>query len=158
MLMNNLGKLMPRGGGDVIPLLQTKLSIGRRDSCDICLRFPNVSSFHCELTYKNGCWIIEDNGSKNGVKVNGDRITKKVLHPGDLVSIAKHDFTIEYTLAADKAALESIMDEVEGIIERPLLEKAGLAQPRRPGERPGTPGKLNLPPLHLEDFVDELDD
>ena len=155
--MKELGRLVPRGGGDVIPLVRPHMSVGRRDSCDICLRFPNVSSFHCELTYKNGCWVIEDNGSKNGVKVNGDRISKKVLHPNDLVSIAKHDFTIEYTLAAGKEAMDNMMDEVEGIIERPLLEKAGLAHPpRRPGQ-PNT-GKLNLPPLLLEEFTDELDD
>src|SRR5947207_6191971 len=88
--MSEFGRLIPRGGGDVIPLLHERLTIGRRDSCDICLRFPNVSSLHCELTFKNGCWVIQDNNSKNGVKVNGDKLTtKKVLHPGDLVSIAK---------------------------------------------------------------------
>lgn len=150
--MNDLGRLIPRGGGDVIPLLHPKLTIGRRDSCDICLRFPNVSSFHCDLTYKNGCWIIEDNGSKNGVKINGDRITKKVLHPGDLVSIAKHEFTIEYTLAAGKEAMENMLEEVEGIIEKPLLEKAGLLNPQR---SPNRPGKLNLPPLRLDDGADD---
>lgn len=156
--MNELGRLVPRGGGDVIPLVRTKMTVGRRDSCDICLRFPNVSSFHCEFTFKNGCWIIEDNGSKNGVKVNGDRISKKVLHPNDLVSIAKHDFTLEYTLTAGKETMENMLEELEGIIERPLLEKAGLAHPpRRPGQ-PGAAGKLNLPPLRLDDFHDELDD
>lgn len=155
--MPELGRLVPRGGGDVIPLRGERLTIGRRDSCDICLRFPNVSSVHCELTFKKGCWIIEDKASKNGVKVNGDRITKKVLHPGDHVSVAKHDFTIDYTLSASKETLEALMEDVEGIIQKPLLEKAGLARPARPGEaRPGRPGLLNLPPLTLDsDSFDE---
>ncbi len=141
----------------MIPLLHELLTIGRRDSCDICLRFPNVSSLHCELLFKNGCWVIQDNGSKNGVKVNGDRVTKKVLHPGDAVTIAKHEFTIEYNLSASKEALEDIMEEVEGIMERPLLEKAGLAHPPRAGQ-PRRVGGLNLPPLPIGDDYDEDDE
>jgi pSer/pThr/pTyr-binding forkhead associated (FHA) protein len=153
--MSEFGRLVPRGGGDVIPLLHERLTVGRRDSCDICLRFPNVSSLHCELTFQNGCWVIQDNNSKNGVKINGDKLTtKKVLHPGDLVSIAKHDFVIEYNLSASKEALDDIMEEVEGIIEKPLLEKAGLARPRSAPSRPPS-GKLNLPPLTLNDSFDD---
>lgn len=140
--MAELGRLVPRGGGDVIPLLHPKLTIGRRDSCDICLRFPNVSSFHCELTYRNGCWIVEDNASKNGVKVNGDRVLKKLLHPGDLIAIAKHEFVIDYTLTAGKEAMDEMMDEVEGIINKPLLEKAGLMHPP---EHPTPPAGIPRP-------------
>jgi pSer/pThr/pTyr-binding forkhead associated (FHA) protein len=154
--MSDFGRLVPRGGGDVIPLLHDRLTIGRRDSCDICLRFPNVSSLHCELIFKNGCWVIQDNNSKNGVKVNGDKLTtKKVLHPGDMVSIAKHEFVIDYNLSASKEALDDIMEEVEGIIEKPLLEKAGLAHPPRSSARPPSSPRLNLPPLTLNDAFDD---
>ena len=48
------GELVPPGGGDPVPLLQKKLLVGRRDSCDIALRFPNVSSRHCELELVSG--------------------------------------------------------------------------------------------------------
>lgn len=149
--MSELGRLVPRGGGDVIPLLHERLTIGRRDSCDICLKFPNVSSVHCELTFKNGCWIIQDHNSKNGVKVNGDRVEKKVILPGDAVSIAKHDFTIDYVLSASKDALDGVLEEVEGILQKPLLEKAGLVHPPQHPRRNSTGGRLNLPPLRLGD-------
>ena len=33
------GELIPLGGGDPIPLLKKQLLIGRRESCDIVLRF-----------------------------------------------------------------------------------------------------------------------
>lgn len=46
---STLGMLNPCGGGDPIPLLHEKLLVGRRSSCDISLKFPNVSSHHCEL-------------------------------------------------------------------------------------------------------------
>src|SRR5665213_1645115 len=68
------GELVPQGGGDPVPLLKTKLLVGRRDtSCDIALRFPNVSSRHCELELVGGYWLVRDLGSSNGTKVNGVR-------------------------------------------------------------------------------------
>ena len=47
-----LGELVPVGGGDPIPLIKEKLLVGRRESCDIVLRFANVSAHHCQLTFE----------------------------------------------------------------------------------------------------------
>ena len=62
------------------------LTVGRRESCDICLQFQNVSSRHCEFVYANGHWTVKDLGSSNGVKVNGgERLTPqtaRLLKPG----------------------------------------------------------------------------
>ncbi len=120
------GELVPVGGGDAIPLLREHLSVGRRDSCDICLRFPNVSGLHCELSFRDGYWYIRDLGSTNGVKVNGQRLQQKVLRPGDEVTIAKRKFTINYTIPVGHGALE----EMEEDISQSLLEKAGLEHPK----------------------------
>ena len=49
-----LGELVPVGGGDSIPLIRNVMSIGRRESCDICLQFPNISALHCELAFRDG--------------------------------------------------------------------------------------------------------
>jgi adenylate cyclase len=43
------GELQPAGGGDPIPLIREVLTIGRRESCDICLRYPNISGIHAQL-------------------------------------------------------------------------------------------------------------
>ena len=51
-----LGELLPVGGGDPIPLLKKSLLVGRRESCDIVLRFSNVSAHHCQLTLTGGYW------------------------------------------------------------------------------------------------------
>jgi pSer/pThr/pTyr-binding forkhead associated (FHA) protein len=120
------GKLVPVGGGDAIPLIRDQLTMGRRESCDICLRFPNVSGLHCELTFQDGYWAIRDTGSTNGVKVNGTRVQKKALHPGDVITIAKRSYTIEYNLVIGKQALAELMDETEDLMDMPLLQKAGL--------------------------------
>jgi FHA domain len=121
------GELIPAGGGDPIPLVRETLSIGRRESCDICLKFPNVSGVHAELTFREGYWYIRDLNSTNGVKVQGMRVQQKLLHPGDEIIIAKRRYTIQYTLQAGRRALEELEED---ILSQSLLERAGLE--RRP--------------------------
>lgn len=123
------GELIPVGGGDTIPLIRDRLTIGRRESCDICLRFPNVSSLHCSLMYREGYWEVYDLNSTNGVKVNGNRVQRCILKPGDELSIAKRRYVIEYHLAVGQRALEELMED--DVMAQPLLEKAGLVRPRR---------------------------
>jgi adenylate cyclase len=138
------GELIPDGGGDNIPLIRNKLTIGRRESCDICLRFPNISGLHCELTYQDGYWLVRDLGSTNGVKVNGVRVKQKALRDGDKIAVASREFTIQYKMRAGQHTLETIMDEEEeAIMQQSLLERAGLVRPREAGRprRPGTPAK-----------------
>ena len=65
------GALIPVGGGDNIPLIKDRITIGRRESCDVCLRFPNISGMHLELTFEDECWRARDLGSTNGIKING---------------------------------------------------------------------------------------
>lgn len=126
-----LGVLDPVGGGDPIPMLHPKLLVGRRSSCDISLRFPNVSSHHCELEKKNGYWVVRDLGSRNGVKVNGERVESKFLMPGDILSVARHRFEVNYTPDGDGE-----LPEEENPFARGLLEKAGLeTAPRRPKKK-----------------------
>ncbi len=136
MTQEPLGELIPMGGGDTIPLIRETLSVGRRESCDICLRLPNVSGLHCELSYHDGCWWIRDLGSTNGVKVNGTRVPKKILQPGDTITIAKRQWTIEYTPPAGKRVMEEMMEDDP--LNQSLLEKAGLVRPRRDRDRPST--------------------
>lgn len=127
-------ELVPVGGGDTIPLTHEVLTIGRRESCDICLRFPNVSGIHCQLLNREGYWYIRDLNSTNGVKVNGLRVQEKLLHPGDEIAIAKRRYMIHYELPADRRALEEVVEE--DIMSQPLLEKAGLERLRdRTGRR-----------------------
>lgn len=150
--MNNLGKLVPQGGGETIPLLRETITFGRRESCDVCLKFPNISGKHCEMSYIKGCWLIKDLNSKNGIKVNEDRVTKKVLQPGDVISIAKHNYVIQYEMKASRETLDELMED-ENDMKRSLLEKAGLAKPE-----PGRPGQKGGLPFVFGDFDDDDDD
>jgi adenylate cyclase len=123
------GELVPVGGGDNIPLIREKLTIGRRDSCDVRLPFPNISGLHAELRFENGYWYVRDLGSTNGVKVNGVRVQDKLLHPKDQVTIGKRDFVIRYDLPADAIGRLEEAEE-ENVMGQSLMEKAGLEKPR----------------------------
>jgi adenylate cyclase len=134
------GELLPIGGGDPIPLLKPTLTVGRRESADIVLRFPNVSGSHCELTLVDGYWTVTDLRSSNGIKVNGTRVTEQRLQPGDTISIAKHDYEIAYEPSRLGAAAPVEEKTVaESIFGRSLLESAGLEHRRSTGPTGATP-------------------
>ena len=139
MAAGAFGELVPVGGGDPIPLLGTSLIVGRRESADIVLRFPNVSGRHCELCVVDGYWVVKDLGSSNGTKVNGSRVSEQRLEPGDKLSIAKHDFEIAY----EPSRLGAVARPTEpaaptSLFGRSLLETAGLESRRIPETRAGT--------------------
>ncbi len=144
------GELVPVGGGDPVPLVRTRLVVGRREGCDILLEFGNVSSRHCELTLIDGYWQVNDLGSSNGTKVNGVKVKRSWVLPGEELGIAKHRFLVEYDPPAGSQPPPPL-DTAEDL-QMSLLEKAGLARPERrpqpapqsPKPRPGAAG--NPPP------------
>ncbi len=122
------GELVPAGGGDNIVLKQEKLLIGRRESCDIVLRFSNVSGQHARMTLEQGYWFLKDLGSRNGTKVNGFRISRKRLDPGAKISFAKHVYTMEYS-PEDLGAFgppPADDDQLEEVLKMGLLDRVGL--------------------------------
>ena len=136
------GELIPLGGGDAIPLLKKTLLVGRREGCDIVLRFSNVSAHHCQLAVNGGYWYVRDKNSRNGVKVNGLRVTEKRLDPGDILSVSKHGYEIQYSPielgAVGPPPADSTKQEIFG---KSLLERAGLNK----SPRAATPPSRNKP-------------
>jgi adenylate cyclase len=128
------GELIPQGGGDPIPLIREVLTIGRRDTCDIPMPYPNVSGLHCELNFRDGLWHIRDRNSTNGIKVNGKRVQEKLLRPKDEISIGKRLYTIQYKVPAG-VKLPEEAGESEGLLGQSLLEKAGLEAPKKDKEQ-----------------------
>lgn len=125
------GTLVPVGGGDPIPLLKKTLLMGRRESCDIVLRFKNVSAHHCKLMIRDGYWYVKDLKSLNGVKVNKASISDKRLSSGDLLSIAKHRYRIFY-VPSDLGAVgpPPPSEPPAEIFGESLLRRAGLEKKR----------------------------
>lgn len=129
------------------PLDQEEFLIGRSMSCQLPLDDPLVSRNHAALRVTSGAVFIEDLGSRNGVKVNGDRIVgKRDLSHGDRVNIGKQEMVFvirsdkkDDTLTqgpstrrlasfevlgelAEKAIVLGRSDEAERLVGKPLLE------------------------------------
>ena len=67
-----------------------EVTIGRDAHADIRLRFdPRVSHIHCRVVHTPDGYVVHDNGSRNGTKVNDKRIRRKgvLLHHGDSIKI-----------------------------------------------------------------------
>lgn len=61
--------------------------IGRLPECEITLDDPAVSRRHARITDDGGDYRIEDLGSTNGVRVNGESVTSSRLRDGDRVDL-----------------------------------------------------------------------
>ena len=72
-----------------------RVSVGRSRECDVTVSDPNVSRKHIELRRADGGWTAVDLGSTNGMKVNGRRIDRAQLSPGDHITIGVTDLTFE---------------------------------------------------------------
>lgn len=146
------GELDPVGGGDPIPLLKDRLLCGRRESCDIILRFSNVSSQHCKLELHSGYWYVCDLNSKNGTRVNDVRVTEKRVDPGDILRIAKQRYRVNYSPLDCGAVGPPPSESMPGnVMQKSLLERAGLTRSSDPGPD-GTSSR------RLELLNDEFDD
>lgn len=62
-------------------------TIGRLRECDVTLDDPSVSRRHARVFTAEGTWRIEDLGSTNGVKVNGERVSFTDLRDGDRIQL-----------------------------------------------------------------------
>lgn len=86
-----------------------KTVIGRESDCNIILDYPEVSRHHAAIQIKDGEITLEDLGSSNGTFVDGNRIQKTKLAPGQEVSFENMRFIFKRIGATD--TLDSRDDE-----------------------------------------------
>ena len=93
------GRAMVLAEGKRMLIGSTGATIGRSRDCDIVLSDPNVSRRHAEIRADGrGGWTVDDLGSTNGVKVNGQRANGPApLQPGDRIALGTADlrFVVE---------------------------------------------------------------
>ena len=82
------------------------------------LHHPSVSKVHCVIAKTDGLLFVRDLGSTNGTKVNGQRVTRGALLPGDELSFASAKFRIH--LGPGEVRVTSF-DRTEAIAAYPRL-------------------------------------
>ena len=76
--------------GQSVPIEQETTLIGRNRECGVRLDVPDVSRRHASIIRnQHGEYEVEDNTSRNGVKVNGIRVQRQTLRYGDRIGIGR---------------------------------------------------------------------
>lgn len=138
------------GRKTVVPFAREEITIGRQEGNTIRLTERNVSRRHARLLKGSGHVLIEDLGSYNGIRVNGDRISGQVqVNDGDLIQIGDYDLALQNDQVAPTVPLESAP---RGSGQHKQLETRKL-----PGESSATIPLLPAvePPLAQDDDVQE---
>src|ERR1051326_6898331 len=94
-------QLIPLDGGRPLDILKDLVIIGRKEDCDLRLDHKSVSKMHCIIVKTDGVLLLRDLGSTNGTRVNGQRVRRAALLPGDQLSIASCKFRV--ALGPDEA-------------------------------------------------------
>jgi pSer/pThr/pTyr-binding forkhead associated (FHA) protein/tetratricopeptide (TPR) repeat protein len=102
-----------------------EIFIGRDEKkCQIILNDPEVSSIHAVIRRGRVDMILEDLNSSNGTILNGERINKASIGPGDEFVIGGTSFTLEVQselLDSEKGRLMPV--EKGQVIEREEIEE-----------------------------------
>ncbi|MGA9521729.1 MAG: FHA domain-containing protein [Myxococcaceae bacterium] len=76
------------GQGQLLPVRQGALVIGRASVSELRLQHPSVSRRHAQLTRLGERFYLKDLGSQNGTIVNKIRIETEIeVYPGDFITI-----------------------------------------------------------------------
>src|SRR5512139_1511857 len=113
------------GKTTVVPLVRDEITIGRKEGNTIRLTERNVSRRSARLRKVGGRFVLEDLGSYNGVRVNGERLAEpRSLAGGDKVAIG------DYTLAVEAEGVDAVSEEAVEVPVDAVDEPAPTPPPR----------------------------
>jgi hypothetical protein len=100
------------GQGRQVQSFANNFFIGRDDTCGIHLDDSMVSRRHARIFMEQGTWHIEDLGSRNGTRLDGDLITRAALPPRSRVILYPGGPVLEVTVPPSYAMTQSLIKGV----------------------------------------------
>ncbi len=128
----NMSKLLirdPKGNEREHELLDDITTIGRGSQNVIQAKDSEASRQHCRIEKSGTGYRVVDNRSRNGTKVNGQKVDIQDLRPGDVVTIG--DFTMTFDPKADVGSAED--EDFVGTIEVAPISEKELSAPSAGG-------------------------
>ncbi|HTD53117.1 MAG TPA: FHA domain-containing protein, partial [Thermoanaerobaculia bacterium] len=110
------------GRPQVFNLTKAEASIGRSNENDIVLNDFSVSRRHAYLKKENGAWVLYDNQSTNGIRVNDRAVPRSPVVDGDQALVGT--FLLRFREEAEAAVPltgKRLMDSTSTCI-RPISE------------------------------------
>jgi hypothetical protein len=111
--------------------------IGRDDSCQLALANNHISRRHAVVRQRNGQYEIEDFGSTNGTRLNGDPVTGiRPLHDGDRLAVAEVEIEFRLGEAQSTATRHSRPSAAEAwhaftsTVSKPVVTRPGEDRPQ----------------------------
>jgi pSer/pThr/pTyr-binding forkhead associated (FHA) protein len=85
--------------GAVYVIVGPRAAVGRGDENDIMILDLKASRKHALFSMKGSAWEVSDNGSANGILVNGKNVRSATLRTGDTVTLG--ETTLEFMASGD---------------------------------------------------------
>lgn len=109
------------GAGQLVPLRQGSITLGRSSTSDLRLQHASISRRHAQLTRRGNVFTVRDLGSQNGTFVNRLRIKGEVeLRPGDELSLGNATLRLRGTGAGPTLSRTSVDPARPRAAKRPL--------------------------------------
>jgi pSer/pThr/pTyr-binding forkhead associated (FHA) protein len=121
---NRLVMLAGPTSGAEFPLEKNCITIGRAEDMDVSVVHSSVSRLHCEVhALGDGRYEIVDQGSANGVRVNGADLKRSIIEAGDVIELGDVKFKF---VGAGQIFRPGPEDSRESPVRRPQ-RRAGFA-------------------------------
>ncbi|MBI5772732.1 MAG: FHA domain-containing protein [Verrucomicrobia bacterium] len=85
---HSLSQIEGPGAPQEFPLDRAEMILGRAEDADVRVASQRASRHHATLTLRGGEYTVRDQGSRNGVLLNGLAVHAAVLHDGDVLQLA----------------------------------------------------------------------
>ncbi len=91
--------------GKTFELDKELMTAGRKDGMDICIKDASMSGHHCDFVRTpGGSYILKDNGSTNGTRINNVQITEQELRNSDIIQLGGVEILYDCADSGDQDA------------------------------------------------------
>lgn len=73
--------------GKTFELTKDSYTVGRIEERDICIVDPTVSTYHGSFVKSGNTYILKDNNSTNGTRINNVQIVEQELKSSDIIQL-----------------------------------------------------------------------